>query len=116
SSDTLSRQTKRPEMDGSSQAMDVHLRPRRKLSSRIYSSETPRNRFRQRRAGWYEEDEEDEETDSSPRNSGTISRDSDPALDSKEVARNLELGKDLQNKNSETSSITDSTEGWFHFL
>ncbi|XP_078394057.1 girdin-like, partial [Cetorhinus maximus] len=60
-SDTLSRQTKGPEMEGSPEAGKVQMRARRKLSSRIYGSETPRQRFRQRRVGWCATGNEEEE-------------------------------------------------------
>ncbi|XP_059814459.1 girdin-like [Hypanus sabinus] len=62
----------------------ILVRTRRKLSSRIYGADTPRNRFRQRRVGWEEEEAE---------TSSTASRDSDPTLDSKEIAKNLEQAR-----------------------
>ncbi|GCC40175.1 hypothetical protein chiPu_0024167, partial [Chiloscyllium punctatum] len=85
-SDTLSREPRSAQADASYEDGKVTLRPHRKLSSRIYSSENPRQRFRQRRVGWFpteSEDDEAEGVDSSPSCSSTISRDSDPMLDSK---------------------------------
>ncbi|XP_067877820.1 girdin-like [Heterodontus francisci] len=111
--DTLGRQSNSSVQDIPPVAEKVLVRTRRKLSSRIYSSETPRQKFRQRRVGWYatENEEEDEETDSSPSCSSTVSRDSDPTLDNKEVTGSLEPNKETGNKNTEPSIISDNTEG-----
>ncbi|XP_069750006.1 girdin-like isoform X3 [Narcine bancroftii] len=91
----------RKSSEGTEQQGKVAERVRRKLSSRVYGTDTPRHRFRQRRVGW----EEAADT----RNTG--SRDSDPTLDGKEMTKNLETN---HNKVREGPRDLPTTEGVSH--